>query len=177
MSASDASASGCGVLTAMWTPEEVRQAGRTRERDRFRDCRAVSARGHAIEAASLSIDDVSQEEDEDLADEAANTIVRGDTAGLRQLGVTIEFPEVATLGLAVSRWVPRFWGAWQHEQVLEARALLMSLWRVPLISHGRDAQQVLIVDSSGSLPLFWSVSEKEFRVAQPNTCFRLCPSQ
>ena len=49
----------------MWTPGEVRQAGRTRERDRFRDCRAVTARVHAMEAAGLG-EVFGQEEDEML---------------------------------------------------------------------------------------------------------------
>ena len=92
------------------------QAGRTQERHRFRGCRAVSARVHAMEAAGLSDDAISLEEDEDLALETAKIIVCGDTAKLRQLGVDLEFLELATSGFALSRWVPRFWGVWQHEQ-------------------------------------------------------------
>ena len=42
-----------GVSTSMWTHEEVCQAGRTRERDRFRDCRGVCARVHAMEATGF----------------------------------------------------------------------------------------------------------------------------
>ena len=127
VSASDASANGYWVSTSMWTQEEVRQAGRTRGRDR----------SFAREKG-----------DEDMAIEEAKTIVSGDTAKLRQLGVDLEFPEVATSGLALSRWVPRFWGAWQHAQniqVLEARALLM----FALSLHGRDARQIVIVDNLG----------------------------
>ena len=52
-SASDASRNGVGVSTSRWTHEEVCEAGRTRERDRFRDCRAVSSRADAMEGACL----------------------------------------------------------------------------------------------------------------------------
>ena len=134
VSASDAPANGCGVSTSVWTIEVVCQAGRTRERDRFRDCRAVSARVHAMEAAGLDDDFTSLEEGEDLAIEAAKVIV------LRQLGVDFHFPEVASCGLFFSRWVHRFRRAWRHQniQVLEARALVMSLRRVALSLRGRD---------------------------------------
>ena len=125
---------------------EVQQAGRMCERDCFRDCRATSARAHAMQSAGLSDDVVSPEEEEDFGYEAARTIASGDTAKLQQLGVDLEFPEVATSGLALSSWVPRFWEAWQHSQnieVLDARALVMSLRRIALSSHGRDVRQVL----------------------------------
>ena len=82
----------------MDTGMEVRQAGRTRERDRFRDCRAVSARVHAMEAAGQGVDGFSLEEDEDLAIEAARAIVSGDAAKLRQLGVDLEFPGTGGTG-------------------------------------------------------------------------------
>ena len=132
------------------TDTGCRQAARTREPDHFRDCRAVSTRVRAMEAAGPSDDAFALEEDEDLAIEAAKTIVSKDTAKLLQIGFDFEIPEVATSGLALPRWVPWFWGAWQHEQnkqVLEARALVMSLRRVALSSHGRDARQILNVDN------------------------------
>ena len=150
----------------MWTQEEVRQAGRTRQRDRSCDCRAVCARVHAMQAASLSDAALAPEEDEDLAIEAAKTIVSGDAAKLRQLGVDLEFPEVATPGLALSRWVPRFWGAWQYEQniqVMKAREMVMSLRRVALSLHGRDARQILIVDNLGLRLCFDWCRSKNFK--------------
>ena len=60
-----------------------------------------------MEVAGLSDDAFAQEKDEDLAAEAAKSIVSGDAAKLRQLGVDVQFPEMATSGLALSRWVPR----------------------------------------------------------------------
>ena len=59
---------------------------------------------------------------------------------------------MATSGLALSNLVPRSCGAWQHEQniqVLEAWALVISLWRVALILHGREARRILILDNLG----------------------------
>ena len=150
VSASDASTNGFGVSTSMWTLEEVRQAGRTGKRERFRDCRAVSARVHAMEAAGLGDEAFGQEEeDEDFAMDAAKSIA--------------SFPS----GLSLSRWMPRFWGAWQYDQnvqVLEARVLVMSLPRVALSPHGRDVRQIMIVDKLGVCLCFDRCRSKNFEL-------------
>ena len=69
-----------------------------------------------MESAGLSDDAFALEADEDLAVEAAKTIVSRDTAKLRQLGVGLEFPEVATSDLLCLGGCLASWGAWQHEQ-------------------------------------------------------------
>ncbi|CAK0826014.1 unnamed protein product, partial [Prorocentrum cordatum] len=52
-SASDASEWGFGLSTSLWSDEEVKTAGRARERGRFRDVRAAQARGRALTAAGV----------------------------------------------------------------------------------------------------------------------------
>ena len=73
--------------------------------------------------------------------------LRSRAAKLRQLGIDLEFPEVAIVEVDAS-----VLGAWQYDQntqELEERALVMSFRRVALSLHGRDARQILIVDNLG----------------------------
>ena len=150
MSASGVSANGYGVSTSMWTHGEVCQAGRTRQRDRFFYCRCVSARVHAMEAAAWYF--TSLEEVEDLAIEAVKIILHRDTEKPRQLGVDLDIPEVATSGLLLSQWVPRFWRAWRHEQKHTSAG---SACTVDVTSASRtqfawrDVRQILIVGNVG----------------------------
>ena len=88
------------------------------------------------------------------------------------LGLILSFPRWRRRNVALSNSVPRFWGAWQHEQniqVLEARALVMLLQRVALILHGRGRSANSHRRQSWSLSLFRPVSEQDFCV---NMCFR-----
>ena len=101
----------------------------------------------------------SLEEVEDLAIEAVKIILHRDTEKPRQLGVDLDIPEVATSRLLVSRWVPRFWGAWRHEQKHTSAG---SACTVDVTSASRtqcawrDVRQILIVGHGGTLGKFSS---------------------
>ena len=77
----------------------------------------------------------------------------------------LSFPEVATSGLALSRWVPRFWGAWQYDQkiqVLEGPCTgdVTPVCCAQSTRPGRSA--TLDHQQSVSQSMFRSMSEQEF---------------
>ena len=173
LSSSDASANGQGVSTSMWTHGEVYQAGRTRERDRFRDCRAVFERVHAMGDAGLVENSSSPEEDEDLAIDTAKVIAHRDTEKLRQLRVDHDFPEVATSTCPIAVGASIL-GAWRHDQnihVLEAvSGGITSSFSTQFARPGRLAKSHRL--QSRCMHLLRSVSEQKFRIAQSDTGVR-----
>ncbi|CAK0873101.1 unnamed protein product, partial [Prorocentrum cordatum] len=83
-SPSDASEWGYGVSTSLWSDEEVKAAGRTRERGHFRDARAAQ---------------------EELPGEDFDGLGAAMASG--EYEVNPGFPAAASAGLAHGRWVPR----------------------------------------------------------------------
>ena len=143
VTASDASLTGFGIVSSVWSVDEVSEVGRCQERCRFKRLGSHSARDSALANAGFIRDKATlewragfMEADEYLA----------------QHGWVLNsgFSEVPAYLLHKDRWTPRLWGKWSYQAgilELEARALVKSLRRIAMSVFGHDVRQLCLTDN------------------------------
>jgi len=136
--ASDASETGWALARSWWNLNDVKAAGRIRERDRFRLASVVGARASAFKAAGLE-------------EESDGTWIKVGSDGVWEQDA--QFPEVDWRQLGAGKWEKVTSGSWRYEfetiTIREARALLHAVERIGHSRYGFGVRQLVLVDNLG----------------------------
>ena len=166
--ASDASEDGYGLCVARWPMNEVRAAGRTVERSRFRKGPGRSARDDYFEAAGFEKDDYG-EWVEKISENVAEDVSEGsDGEDHQQVWLRDSaFPEIPLELLAPRLWrvvaARRFFRK-EDIMILESRALLRSL-QLLITRYGlMNRRLVLLVDNMSVCLCFDRMRSRSFPV-------------
>ena len=143
VSASDASLSGFGIVSSIWSREDVAEVGRCQERGRFKKLGSHSARNVALTNAGFVRDEVTREWRAGMLDADEFLEISG-------WKLNPGFKDVPGHLLHRDEWAPRLWGKWKFKSgilELEARALVKSLKRIAMSVFGHDIRQLLLTDN------------------------------